>query len=690
VIIVAYNSRQYLGPALDLLEEGVERGEIQCVLVDNASRDGTADFVAESYPWVELVRSRDNLGFGRGCNLGFERVTAPYVLVHNPDAAIELASIRALADFMDAHPRVGITAPAILHGENNLQFVGMMTTPGSVIRGALGRPGNKPMFRDVAPGTPAFQTNWVCGAMMLIRSDLYRRLGGFDPRFFLYFEETDLCRRTVDQGMEIWSVGEAVARHAGAASAKTTGESLAGGCIAEHYYRSRFYYLGKHFGWPRAVFAEGLDWLMTAARWGKETLGGNPKRANPFRQRPFLRLPARPAVPSVAQTASGELASVGLSGAAAARATRPVPRTRIRPLEPADIPAVAALHHQIIRKGIGPAPAGLEAAFRRLFIEAPVCARDLPSLVLEADGEIAGFQGVQVREFEFDGARRRLASLGPVFVAPELRVRGAGAQLLKAAMAGGQDLTMSDGAADASRQLWEMLGGRMAPAQTLEWQVFLHPARQAASVLASQGGVRRALARALYPLAVVVDRTIDSRWNKALRNPPAAPAARVPLSVARFRELDAAVDPGYRLRMVYPPEVAEWIFDELQAYSCRGELVAREVRDDRGAIGWFIAQAWPDRIFRLLQVQAQPRNLSRVFAAAMAEASERRLYAVSGRIDGRILPVLMPYRVKLFFGTRVLVDARDQAILDAVLSLDNSISRIDGEWLMDIRREPYE
>ncbi|NGP53691.1 hypothetical protein [Thioalkalivibrio sp. XN8] len=363
----------------------------------------------------------------------------------------------------------------------------------------------------------------------------------------------------------------------------------------------------------------------------------------------------------------------------------------IRPLEGKDIPEVAALYQRIIRRGTGPAPAGLESEFRKLFIEAPVCAADLPSLVLEAGGEVAGFQGVQVREFEFDGVRRRLASVGPVFVVPELRTKAAGAQLIKAAVQAGQELTLSDGAGAGVSKLWELLGGKVAVPQSIEWTISLRPARAATKSLARRR--RRAfrfLARALHPLAVVVDRLADGRWNKALHRPPVPLPEATPLSAGRFAELAATVDTGVRLRMVYSPELVDWIFRQLTAYSYFGEAVACEVKDSRGVIGWFIGQARPDGVFQVLDLQAVPRSLPRVFAALMAEAARRDVHAVSGRIDGRVADVLASYRSRISFGHRVLVHSGNKEILDAVLTLDNNISRIEGEWLMGIRFEPFE
>lgn len=85
---------------------------------------------------------------------------------------------------------------------------------------------------------------------------MIERIGGFDPRFFLYFEETDLCRRALEGGWELWTVGKAIARHIVGASAQTTGERLHWHAIADHYYRSRFYYFAKHHGLVPAVMAD--------------------------------------------------------------------------------------------------------------------------------------------------------------------------------------------------------------------------------------------------------------------------------------------------------------------------------------------------------------------------------------------------------------------------------------------------
>jgi GT2 family glycosyltransferase/CelD/BcsL family acetyltransferase involved in cellulose biosynthesis len=258
-VIVTYQSRHTIGVALNALQAAHAAGLVNAVVVDNASTDGTADVVAEHYPWVALVRHDENIGYGRGCNRGFKQIDTPYVLFLNPDAVIDYDALQALVSFLDRTPKAGIVAPAIIEGHRDVhQAAGLMTTPGTVLRAALGGARPYPARRAIEPGGPPFATNWLCGAVMLVRSDLFRSLGGFDPGFFLYFEETDLCRRAARQGAELWAVGHAIARHVGGASAKATTEQLRSTCVAAHYHRSRCYYLVKHFGWFRAIGTEAI------------------------------------------------------------------------------------------------------------------------------------------------------------------------------------------------------------------------------------------------------------------------------------------------------------------------------------------------------------------------------------------------------------------------------------------------
>ena len=293
-VIVTYNSRRHINDALNSLRVAHEIGGLECVIVDNASEDGTADFIAANHAWVTMVRSTRNLGFGRGCNLGFQQVDTPYVLILNPDAVVDQQALVVLVNFITAHEQAGIVAPAIVEGENSLQVAGLVTTPASLLRSALGLENSMPHQRRIVPGSPSFQTPWVCGAVMLIRSELFRRLGGFDTRFFLYFEETDLCRRATREGAEIWAVGQAVARHMGGACAKSTGQTLESSCIAEHFYRSRFYYLVKHFGWLQAVGVESMVYMMQQLRRCRNYLIGRQSSPHNEGNRPFLRFPAPP------------------------------------------------------------------------------------------------------------------------------------------------------------------------------------------------------------------------------------------------------------------------------------------------------------------------------------------------------------------------------------------------------------
>lgn len=293
VVIVTYQSRATIARALDPLAQAAADGWLECIVVDNRSADGTADFVSASWPWVRLVRSEENLGFGKGCNRGFSIARSDYVLFLNPDASIEVKDLEILLRTLEKEDRACIAAPATAVGNGAFQMAGMLLTPRGLLMSSFnGGVRTFPHRKPVKPGEQSFATNWVCGAIMLFRSNVFRELGGFDPRYFLYFEETDLCLRATRAGYQILGVGEAVAEHVCGSSARASGAELEAGCIAEHYYTSRFYYLRKNFGLPRALAAEIGSATFACLKFVLKRLSGRPAdTAGQFWTRPFLRLP---------------------------------------------------------------------------------------------------------------------------------------------------------------------------------------------------------------------------------------------------------------------------------------------------------------------------------------------------------------------------------------------------------------
>ncbi len=264
-VIVTYNSEDTIDTALWSLLPSYRAGLSQCLVVDNASTDGTVECV-QQHPWVTLIRSERNVGFGRGCNLGLQHVSSRYVLFMNPDAVISQGNLKRLLDFMRSHPRAGLVGPAIVESDGQLQTAGGLPTPFGILGQAAGRPSHSSGRRPIRPGASSFQTDWLCGALLLAPTQLMQDLRGFDDRYFLYFEETDLCRRVQAAGYELWAVGEATAYHTANHSALQTRQDLYAGCIAEHYFASRFYYLAKHYGLAAATVTEAVELVLLTLR----------------------------------------------------------------------------------------------------------------------------------------------------------------------------------------------------------------------------------------------------------------------------------------------------------------------------------------------------------------------------------------------------------------------------------------
>lgn len=254
-VVVTYRSSMTIADTMESMKRSYDAGVLRCIVVDNKSDDETVDILKNYKSWANIIENSDNVGFGRGCNLGLEQVDTEYVMFVNPDSTIEPDSVKLLLEFMNQRDNVELVAPAINEPGGGVQGVGNLASPWNTLLQEIPlikAPGRRPLY----PGEKPFKTDWICGAIMVGRTGFLRRLKGFDPRFFLYFDETDLCRRILDEGAEIWCVGEAVAYHIGAASSDESSDAKFGDCIAEHYFQSRFYYFSKHHGLVMAVVAE--------------------------------------------------------------------------------------------------------------------------------------------------------------------------------------------------------------------------------------------------------------------------------------------------------------------------------------------------------------------------------------------------------------------------------------------------
>lgn len=296
-ITVTYNSGRTLPDTLCQLRRLYDEGVARVVLLDNASADGTPGQLRSTSDWASVILGNENVGFARGCNRGLSEVNTPYTMFLNPDAALGVDAARTLVTFMERTPRAGVCGPAIMQGHPGdpepYQTAGLRPTPWSIVKRLLPGVAANAGLRVITPGGPPFRCGWVCGAGYLIRTALARELGGFDPRFFLYFDEMDLSLRAERAGWEIWAVGEATMTHIGAASAPK-GVGLTAGCISKYFYPSRMYYFAKHHGLAAAVCAELAEVVLLGVGDVIDLARG--KRRGRFRERlksPVLRLPPR-------------------------------------------------------------------------------------------------------------------------------------------------------------------------------------------------------------------------------------------------------------------------------------------------------------------------------------------------------------------------------------------------------------
>lgn len=259
VIVVSFNTRDILRACLQRLFSVAEGLHLQVLVVDNASRDASADMVAQEFPDICLIRSGINLGFAAANNLGFVAAKGDYVLLLNPDALLEPEALQLALSRMEADPSIGMGGGLLLDQAGQRQpsarqFPSWLNEA-LVLSGLAARYPKSRFFgrfdRTWDDSDQATSVDWVPGAFALMRREALDRVGAFDERFFLYYEEVDLCRRFHAQGWKIMYWPDVVIRHWGGESSKTVENqdfSTSGSQLTLWRMRSELLYYRKHHG----------------------------------------------------------------------------------------------------------------------------------------------------------------------------------------------------------------------------------------------------------------------------------------------------------------------------------------------------------------------------------------------------------------------------------------------------------
>src|SRR5712691_1822552 len=224
-ILVNYNAGDELRRALQSIVDELHELPWEGIVIDNNSADGSADAVAEFAPQVSLERNAANVGFARGVNQGLAATTAPLVLIMNPDCRLVAGAIATLRAELAQTEYCALVGPRILNADGSVQ--GSARGDPDMLTGLFGRTGtlgrmlpwlavskrNVVSEAAIRSRHESIVVDWLSGACIMARRDALEKVNGFDERYFLYWEDADLCRRLRGVGYHVRYVPGAKAIH---------------------------------------------------------------------------------------------------------------------------------------------------------------------------------------------------------------------------------------------------------------------------------------------------------------------------------------------------------------------------------------------------------------------------------------------------------------------------------------------
>jgi GT2 family glycosyltransferase len=251
IVILCWNDRKLITDCLRSIYAGTHSTQFEIIVSDNGSSDGSPEFIRLNFPQVRVVENGTNLRFSKGNNVGIDVCSGQWILILNPDTIIHDGALDRWMQFAEQHPEAGGFGCRVLNSDGSYQgcarpfpTVWREWVAALYLR-SLGHISDSFVSDKYVKwkGDTERPIDWQAGCCLLVRADLLKRLGGFDERFYYYYEDVDLCHRIWRAGYPILYTPDVTITHLG-------GQSTQNFRVAFELdkYRNRYRYFYKYFG----------------------------------------------------------------------------------------------------------------------------------------------------------------------------------------------------------------------------------------------------------------------------------------------------------------------------------------------------------------------------------------------------------------------------------------------------------
>jgi GT2 family glycosyltransferase len=221
IVILNYKSKELTAHCVNTIRKSGKEEDFEIIIVDNDSGDNSAEFLHNAFPEIRVIANKKNLGYGAGNNIGIKQAKGDYVLILNPDVEMEYPEIRKMLTYIKNYPDVGIVGPQLIYPNGQIQdsyrkfpkFCDLIIKRTNLHKFPIFKKRMTDYLMHGVNPHKIQEVDWLVGAALLVPRWAFKMVGYFDERYFLFLEDTDLCRRAWERGLKVMYFPEAKAIH---------------------------------------------------------------------------------------------------------------------------------------------------------------------------------------------------------------------------------------------------------------------------------------------------------------------------------------------------------------------------------------------------------------------------------------------------------------------------------------------